>query len=317
MAVTSVTQDWKGRGATADENAVRTLKRRWKVTTDSNDTGEPEVIDGVVAEFPSAALYQPHPHWPWAVCRKLSAEPHEGPRVWLVNAEYSSAPFKASGDGSGTGGGPGGNPTAPNPAQSNETPANQRPPTIKIGGRDITKVLEKDAETGDRVLNPVGDPFDPLPEVTRTPEVITVTFFVLPADLNWATRRLYRDSINDTEITLLGATYEVWTLRCAGYDVDGVWETGEEGMEFFFQLTVTLQHDPDGWWPKILATGRRQKVTLPLVGDVLVAIVDHAGQPVADPVPLTAAGVPVAPGGTYHYVEPSGYVARDWTNILA
>lgn len=316
MGVTSVKERWQGRKATTDEQGVRTLKRQWYVTTDADAVAEPAVIDGVIAADASAALYAPHPAWGWAVCRKLEATPNGGPRVWLVDAEYSSGSFKASGDGSGTGG----NTTSPSPEQSNSTPANQRPPTIKIGGRDVTKVLEKDAITGDRVLNTVGDPFDPLPEVQRTYDAITITFFRLPAALNWTTRRLFRDSINNAAYTVLGATYAANTLRCAAYDLDAVWETGETGMQLFFQLTVQLLHDPDGWQPKILNTGRRllHPAAPPVLAEpVLVQIVDSAGQPVADPVPLDEDGTPVAPGGTYHYVEPAGYVPRNWTTLLA
>lgn len=321
MAI-EVIERWQGRGATTDEEGVRTLKRQWRVTTDSNATAEPAVIDAVVAADATAALYAPHPAWPWAVCRKLNAKPADGPRIWDVDGEYSSARFKASGDGSGSGG----NTTAPSPAQSNQTPANERPPTIKIGTREFTKVLEYDLveEEGEppepkRILNTVGDPFNPPPEVHRTAETITITFFRLPEDLNWDVRRLYRNTLNEDEVTFLGATYAPLTLRCASYDVDVVWETGEEGMQLFFQLTVQLLEDPDGWQPRILNTGRRRKVpAFPpfLPADTLTAIVDAAGQPVADPVPLTAAGVPVEPGGTYHYVDAAGYFPSDWAQII-
>lgn len=316
MAVTKVIVDWEGRGATTDENGVQTFKRRWKVTTDSDATGEPAVVDGVVAFDPSAALYRPHPDWAWAVCRKVTADPHKGPRVWVVNAEYSSAPFRATGTGSGATGGSGGsstpNPTSPSPAQSNSTPADQRPPTITITRKEVSKVLEYDAVAGTRVVNTVVDPFDPLPEVFRSHHLITITIHRLPADLNWTARSAFMDSLNDAGFQLLGRTYPAKTLRCTAYDVESVWETGASGMTFFFKLTVQLEYDPDGWQPKILNTGRRKKVA-----GKAVAIVDAAGQPVADPVPLTAAGVPVAPGGSYHYVEPAGYVPKDWSTILA
>jgi hypothetical protein len=44
----------------------------------------------------------------------------------------------------------------------------------------------------------------------------------------------------------------------------------------------------------------------------VVIIVDANGQPVADPVPLDADGVPVAVGADFHYVDFDGYDLRDW-----
>jgi hypothetical protein len=93
MAVTSVIERWQERHATTDENGVRTLQRGWAVTTDDDATGEPAVVDGVIAHDATAALYASHPLWVWSVCRNLSAVPNGGPRVWLVTAAYSSAKF--------------------------------------------------------------------------------------------------------------------------------------------------------------------------------------------------------------------------------
>jgi hypothetical protein len=319
MAVTKVAEDWKGRGATTNEEGVRTLTRSWWVTTDDDATGEPAVIDGVIAADPSAALYQPHPSWAFSVCRELSANVGKGPRHWEVKAKYSSAPFAASGDGSGTGA----NGTAPNPGQSKDTEADARPPNVKVSRKEVSKVLEKDAVSGDRIVNAgVGDPFDPLPEVFRSHHLITFTFARLPANLNWSTRSAFMDTLNAAGFVILGRTYPALSLRCTAYDVGSVWDKGASGMTFFFELTVTVEYDPDGWQPKILNTGRR-KLVAGSVGEPelnpprRVAIVDHNGQPVADPVPLSAAGVPLAPGDTPHYVEPAGYVPTSWTNLLA
>ncbi len=313
MGVIKVAPRWQDRGATTDENGVRTLTRGWFVTTDDDATGEPEVIDSVGDFDSSVGLYKPHPNWKWAICRKIVGEPNGSARQWLVKADYSTAPFPAKGDGSG-----GANTTTPDVTQSNSQPADQRAPTIQISRKEVTKVLEKDAVTGDRVVNTVGDPFDPSAEVFRSHQLITFKFYRTPAQLNWALRGGWHDTINSKVVTILGKNYPALTLRCTAYDLDTVWETGPVGLALFFALTVQAEYDPDGWQPKILNTGRRRWVGS--LGDPsnprrLAAIVDGNGQPVADPVPLTAGGdvvdVNVA-NPVYHYVEPAGYFPVDW-----
>jgi hypothetical protein len=273
------------------------------------------VIDAVVAVDPTAALYASHPYWASALCRSLAAKPNGSARVWRVTASYSSAPFEAKGDGSGTGA----NSTSPDVGQSNQTPADQRPPTISISRKEVSKVLEKDAVTGDRIVNTVGDPFDPLPEIFRSRHLITWKFHRTPVQLDWAARSSWHDTINSLAVNILGKNYPAFSLRCTDYSLDTVWETGPAGLAFFFALTVVAEFDPDTWKVKILNTGKRKWVGS--MGDPTnprkpQTIVDSAGQPVADPVPLTAAGDPVsvdgAPPFPYHYVEPDGYVPLDW-----
>lgn len=311
MAVTKIGERWQARKGSTGEDGVRTLSREWWVETNNVLDGVPVVVDAVIFYYPSAMLYASHPDWLSALCRKLDAEPNGGPRKWLVKAEYSSAPFTrgASGDGSGTAG----NPSEPSAANSNSTPADQRAPTLTVARKEVTKVLEKDVVTGKRIVNTVGDPFDPLPEVFRSNHVITAKFFRTPAQLGWATRSQWMDSINETAVTILGRTYPARTLRCTAYDLDTTWETGPLGMAFFFSINFQAEYDRDGWQPKILNTGRRKRGAT--TSDPITAIVDANGQPVADPVPLTAAGVPVPPGtdpDDYHYVQPKGYVEKEW-----
>lgn len=330
MAVTHVGPRWQDRKGTTDEDGTRTLVRSWNVTTDSDDDAEPVVIDGVIAVDDSAGLFEPHPAWAWAVCRNIAAAPNGGPRQWIVTATYKTSPFAASGDGSGTGA----NGTSPNPAQSMDAAADSRPPNIKVSRKEVSKVLEYDAvdvadgvEDPARVVNTVGDPFDPLPEVFRSHHVITFTFCRKPAALNWSTRSAFMDTLNNAGFTILGRTYPAKSLRCTAYDLGSVWDKGDAGMEFFFELTVTVEYDPDGWQPKILNRGRRQWIPgsegePELNPPRLEYIRDHAGQVVSEPVPLTAAGAPVPavePGEVpaYHYVEPNGYVPVSWTNLLA
>jgi hypothetical protein len=329
MAVIKVFERWQGRTGGTDEEGVRTLNRQWSVETDSASDGIPVVIDAVIAQDPTAALYASHPDWPWAVRREIDAAPNAGPKTWYVDAKYSTAPFEARGDGSGDGSEsePGGNnPSTPSASQANSVEADKRPPKITITRKEVTKVLEFNARSpgavGDpvKVANTVGDRFDPMPEVFRSHHIISWKFHRTPDQLLWDRRSTWQDTINADAVRVFGRVYEPHSLRCIDYSLDTVWETGPTGLMLFIELTAQAEYNPDLWDVLILNTGRRKRIG-GSVGDPdnpprLVAIVDENGQPVADPVPLTAAGVPVEPGGVYHYVDADGYLEFDWLSSV-
>lgn len=306
MAILNVWERWQDESADVDESGVRTLGRSWGVDSDAPLSG-PAAIDAVVAFDATAGLYMPHPAWPWSVCRGLGARPDKSRNQKIVTAKYSSAPFGASGDGSADGGG-----DTPGNGQSNSTPADQRPPTIAITRKEVTKVHEFDCVTTDRFLNSVGDPFDPPLELFRSHHIITWKFYRTPDALNWGYRSQWLDSVNLDPVNVLGMVYPPYSLRCVDYAPESVWETGEAGLTLFYVITVQAEYDPATWRIKVLNTGRRRKITVLGVG-VAVQIVDEHGQPVPDPVPLTDTGVPVTPGGPYYYVTGDGYFRYNWT----
>lgn len=305
----------ESRGWTTDETGLKTFTRQWLVEADAA-IDEPTANDAVNLFDPTSILYASHPSWPWALCRKVTGRSASKLALqWVVDASYSTGPFRAMGAGGGTGlgfDGTAGNTTAPTAQQANSTPANQRPPTLSVKRRDVVKALEKNAVTGLPVVNSVGDKFDPAPEVFRSHHIFTYEFFRSPSELNWASRSTYQDSINLAAVVILGQTYPQYALRCVDYSLDSVWETGAAGLEFFWKLTCVIEHDPDTWKVKILNTGRRK-----IVSGKAVQIVDGNGQPVSDPVPLDGGGNPIDPGGTYSYIDQDGYVPLSWSNILA
>lgn len=312
-----------------DEEGVRTFQRQWIVESTDVAIDETTALAALNLADPTTVLYGRHPAWPFARRRGITCRGSKNARQWTVEATYSTASFKAAGLGglSGLGSGTAGDSTSPTDLQSQNAPANQRPPTITIRGRDKTKVLEYDAVNlnsqgkPSRILNvPIGDPFNPPPEVLRSGEVINFKFFRHPSELNWATRRLYRNSINDKAVTILGASYPAHSLRCADYTLDTVWEAGAADLELFFALSVDLIYDQDLWDVVILNTGRRQKITV-LGVDLAVAIVDGNGQPTSEPVPIdNGTGLPVAAGtdpANFPYLTQNGYVPKDWAKLLA
>lgn len=320
MAVTGVGERWQGRGASVDEQGVRTLKRQWIVETDDDATGESAVVDAVLLFDNTAALYYPHPQYVFAICRSLDIEPSASAKQWFVTAKYSSAAFGSAGDGSGVGGNdstPAGS-SAPGSGggQSNSTPAEQRPPTLAVTKRDVTELLEKDLD-GDPVVNNLGDPFIPPPEVRRSKRVFTWKFFRRPDQLQWDQRDQWLDSINGDDVYILGKTYPRGTLWCADYSFETVWENSSTGLSFYFALTAQAEYDPRGWDVVLLNTGRRKLVSgeigNPFDPPVLAVVTDQAGQPVADPVPLTATGEQWVTGDDYEYLDDYiGYREYNW-----
>lgn len=318
MAVINFIKRWQDRGATDDEKGNTELRRGWIVETNADATDAPEVINALVGFDPSAAMFAPHPSFPRALLRKRSCDPHTSARQWLVKAEYSSAPFEAKGDGTQLR--PDGSPQTP-ADQSHVIPADQRPFTISIARKEVTKPLEFDVVTEEDIVNTVGDPFDPPIEVFRSHHIITWKFKKKPQDLNWPFRSAYLDSVNDAEFQLFGRTYEPFSLRCIAYDLDTEWDTGpDNSLILYMALTVQAEFDPDGWKLMTLNTGRRKQVGSQFDPDNpvrKVAIVDEQGQPVADPVPLDATGVPVLPGGAFKHVENDGYIPKNWQFLLS
>lgn len=313
MAVTKVAERWEARRFTTGEDHVQSFVRQWTVELDDPATAETAIADAVVAFDRSARMYARHPAWRWAVCRSLTGAPEKGPLAWLVTATYSTAPFRAAGTGlAGLGAPDLPDPDEPSVESTNRTPADARPPSVTVSRTQVTEPLEKDAVTGLTVTNTVGDRFDPPVEVFRSRLVFTFRIFRARADLKWKTRSAFLDSVNDAPVTILGTTYPAETLRCTDYSAESVWETGPAGMGFYFALTVQAEYDPDGWVLEILNTGRRKNQ-----GGEAVAVVDKAGQPVSDPVLLSAGGLPVPPGGNAHYVFYRGYVRKDWSALLA
>jgi hypothetical protein len=308
---TRVIPRWQGESGDTDEKGVRTLKREWLVESDER-LSVPAAVDAVVAFDATAALFQPHPDWPPALCRKIPVQPGASQFQKIVTAEYSSAPFAGVGDGSGS----------PSPGDgSQNTAAQSRPPKLTVSRKEVTKVLEKDAVTGDPVVNTVGDAFDPPIDVFRSHEVLTWKFWRLPAALNWATRSLFMDSLNNANFTVAGKTYAAETLRCTEYGYDFEWESTGSGLALYVAFTVQAEHDPEGWQPSILNRGRRAfegSEADPDNPKRIVTITDGNGQPVSDPVPLDADGYRLSDLSTdYHYVEPNGYVPRNWSTLLA
>lgn len=308
---TEVIERGEGRGFTTDERGVKTFAREWIVNSDTV-INEDQALSAINAVDPSSILWASHPAWPQALLRNHTGKGSSKlGRVWTIGANYSTAPFAASGNGGLAGLGSEGSETTPGEGSSSLTPANERPPTITIDDKEFTKILERDIVTGDRVVNvPLGQPFDPQPEVIRLGELITFTFYRKPDELNWGERRLFKNSINDAPVTILGAVYETHSLRCAKYTLRTVWDTGDSGLELFYELTMQAEYDPDLWTVEILNTSRLDEN-----GN---AFVDGNGQPLAEPVPIDDLGVRVPPGSEdYHYVEPNGYFPKDWTEILA
>jgi hypothetical protein len=327
-----VTPRWEEETVSTDEKGVKHFSRAWTVDAEGSYLSGADAVDAVVLYDPTAVIFGPHPDYPAAYCRGHDGR-RLGPAVWVIEAKYSNAPFEGQGDGQG---GQGGGSSPPTPGsqtpadQSATVPAHLRLPTVSGAGREVSVPLTEEAvaynENGDRrpIVNVVGDPFDPPIEVLRTHHRITYRFYRQAAFWNWAARSALIDTVNEDEWVVGDRTYAPFELRCAEYSFEGVWETGTAGVEFYWQFTVVLEHNPDGWKVRPLNTGRRYLASGSL-GDPanppgLRNVLDDAGMPVADPVPLTAGGQVVDPSADppeWHWLNFDGYVPASWASLLA
>lgn len=321
MALSStVTEDMDGRSSRLNEDGTRTAERRFNIKFDLSaaTSEERDELDSYAEGALPVALYDAHPAWPAAIARSCVVAPAGVHDVWKGTVSYSSAPFPALGDGTGgEAGGTGGGPESPSNAASNNTPADQRPPEIRIRRKEYTEPLEADLVTGDPVKNTAGDPFDPPIMVDRSRRQFEITFWRTPAGLDWATRSNCWDKVNDDVVTLLGQPYAAKTLRVMDISHEAVWDKGDGGsLAFFWKITVVLEAKLPSWQIKILNAGRRERIS---GGDPkIVPIIDAStGQPVTDPVPLAASGARLPVDDDYHYLFFDGYETCDLPSVFA
>ncbi len=322
ITVTSVTELWDARTSELGEDGTRTATRAFlvKLNTAAPGAGELDAIEAIVESSLPVALYGAHPAYGWCLARgfKVTREglAHD---TWKGVVSYSSAPFPAGGDGTGDPASPtGGGSSSPSASNNRDTPADDRPPEVRIRRKEYKKLLEKDATTGNPVVNAAGDPFDPPVEVERSRIQYELTFYRAPVSFDWAARSSFWDRINDAPVELMGISHATHTLKVQDLSHEGIWDKGAGGaLAFFWKITAVLEYKPDTWKVKLLNAGRREKTGSMGTGFKVTNITDATGATVTDPVPLNGSGERLAVGAPYVYLEFDGYEDADFTSLFA
>ena len=322
MSVTAtVSEDLQSRTVELQDGGGRTGKRRFTVVLDMAALTGPELaaVEYYVESALPVSRYDRHPAWPVMIARTVSVQ-RTGHDSWECVVGYSSAPFPARGDGGdGTGtSAPGSSPT-PSTGLDNSAKATSRPPEVAFARRELTKILEADVISSAAVKNTVGDKFDPPVEVVRSRLVLKLKYWK-PASWWNVGKANFFDSINLNPVNIAGVTWPARTLRVTNFDPKPVWEQEDipgvgppavQSLTLVYEVSLDLEYDPDEWVIRVLNTGKRK-----LVSGSPEIIRGSDGAPVQDSVALTAAGAPVAPAGSFHYLTFNGYVRLDFAGLL-
>lgn len=317
MSVTgSATEQWDERGHAYAEDGTLTGTRVWSVRLDLNAPTPTEMntLDALALALVPVNRYDPYPGYAACLLRSFSIKNDGGSTLWKVTANYTTKHdgSAAAAERDGTDGFKESSTNSNSPSFGDASkPADTRPYTIKTTTRNKSKPLEKDAISGARLLNAAGDPFDPSPETEETALGYQITWFVSPSNLRWASpvttppfaRPDYRDTINSAAFKIFGRTHPARTLRVANVTTSMQWDklevSGAQVLQLVYEISVELQHKIGGWKREVLNAGRRE---VPTFGAPPRWILDAAGQPVADPVPLHASGRRLNPGEPLNYV---------------
>jgi len=307
VALTAVEQ-WSDRGIATNDDGVVEMTRGWLISETNAAAADPRE-PAVLAAVP-VNRYDSHPDNSLAIARNIDAKPTKAPKLWRATVRYSTAPFPAkNGDVPSVI-----NPataTRPTDAQNNTAEAQLRFPEFTFGRKEIKEAAEADA-AGVPLVNAAGDPLEGI-EVDRSRLTIGIKFY----SINLTTAHIlnYWNSINNAAWKGFGAR----TLKVTEFTYRSVYETLKNGSTFFlasmYEANVTLEYNPYTWRLRVLNAGKRQKRTVG--GSTVVEnIVDSAGQPVSEPVPLTALGAVLAPGGTPNYLYFDMENERDFTGLI-
>jgi hypothetical protein len=163
------------------------------------------------------------------------------------------------------------------------------PIRVRWGGSRLQENVDRDIDDKP-VVNSAGDPFmDPLVR-DRSLEVLSIQRYEALYDP--ALAALYRDSINDADITILGRVFPARTVRVEKIEADLQWHNT---FGPFWILDYEFLIDPRGWRVKVLDRGLNRIDTanagklIPITNKgVLITVpvlLDGSGQPLPEPLP--------------------------------
>lgn len=304
-------EQYDSRELSTDEAGNLVGQREWKVNYNDLSGATNADMDTIESHIYSTIGVNRFDSFPGApLCLAQSARVYNdgAKHLWRARYGYSSRFDNSAGAGSANTATLGTDgfelPGSPTPAGFDKgTEAEARPFQVKCITRKYTAVLEHDAQTGARVENAAGDPFDPPATVEKSRLGYQITFFRYLANLRWAganNRPDFRDHVNDAEFKIFGRPHPIGTLLVSDVQMSLIWDKGAGGLLVpVFQIDVELLEKPDLWQAHLLNAGRREN---PGGGGIpLKPITDFSGQPVADPHPLTTGGYKLLPGGTLNY----------------
>ena len=287
MAYTLFTEVSEGRQATVDAKFNRTYTRVFLVRTDAASYGP--YYAGSHPSLPQ--MFDAHPEDADAYCISLSpVQDQNDPKLWRVTAQYSYNTDMVASNSA-----PSGNP-AVDTQQQGQAPTSRvenplsRPRDYSISTNGYPWAIEQD-RFGNPIENSAGDPFIPVPEITKAGATITVGLNSTSApSAAWIGALGY---LNASSYTIGAYVIGAGLSKLNGVNASLAYENGVS----YWRWQLTFEYRPDGWAWVVANKGKRQ-TDVNNIGGPPVDIVTAAGVPVANPVYLDAAGYAIAPGAS-------------------
>lgn len=299
MSIARITELVDGRTGSADVDG-RYYKRVFNVEcTSATDgpytvlwTNVPEL--GGVGDTPSGAHVprygEVHPQDPYAGVVGMDAGPAgDDSQVFVVGIEYS---------------------TSGKPSEFFNPERPELIPSDKAWGQVQTSEImyEDNSDPPKPVLNTVGEPILLMRDFMRP----TFTVNRIQTEFDPERARLLTDTLNAD--LFYGAP--IGWAKMANITAKNHWVAGTSGGEFW-RVSYVVHFKENGWDVRLLNQGYRQKVTIPILGDLYFLIKDPDSDiPIQQPVPLSAQGQPLPPGDTnYHWLDFKKHPSADWIGL--
>jgi hypothetical protein len=291
VAVSSVSEIFKGRGFSGDARGTSTYARVWRVITDGRKTGSQAVRDAVPVYVGDAyeigsgsdAWYEVDV---FAIAARKRGEPEgEDGKTWLVTVDYESLNAESI---AGIG-----DPTLQPPKFAWSSNRFQGPTDFDVSGNVIR--------------NSAGDPFNPPAFRDASRPMLRVTRAELSFDD--AVAVLYRDSINAD----LFFGHASGTAKCHEIAGEDSWHNT---IGRYWLVTRDFEFDFDGWNKPFIDMGLRSKAPGSF-GDREQILAD--GVPITSPVLLNGDGRPLKAyevnDGVFYTLDYPLYVERDFDDF--
>ena len=260
MAVVSVQEHWRGRGASWSRDE-RSYHRALLVLTDDKFDREDTVMAAVDAYV---RLGTTHPADAYAFCNRIEPETmNESPFAWVVKCGYTAKKL-------------------------DEDPL-QDPAIITWNTVQYQEAAVRDKD-GDAILNSAGDPYDPpvMKDKSRRTCRINKNVASVPG---WFLD--YEDAVNSDAFTVDDFSVGIGVAKCQKPTIS---EWKRRNGTDYREVSMELHFSRTGWAQFPLDCGYREKKTVD-GGTVLVKIanitspapLDGAGHRIINPTPSTAA----------------------------
>lgn len=305
MAVTSVVE-YKSSGG-VDENNYRHYTRKWLIRCNDPADGPLTASTAVSLTLWSSYYQSGNDADTTALLKSIEVQPNGGDDheiyLWEMTANYDNKPFQSNAIANQSGS-MGTTPTAPSsPTPSGGTAPASRPWSVKFGVRQTEEYLTEDKNGLDAVASN-GQPFEGGLQAPKAVPYFTLTCYTTSP--NYSKVGQYVNTCNNA--MFLG--FNTYTLRCTDYQISTQYE---QGYGYFYQKDITFEINNDGWDLKVLNVGTHK---WDATNGCWIPLMDHFGKEATAPLPLNAAGAPIAPGGAFSWQTFQIYSLTNFSNIL-